>query len=76
MRTVRLGSILAAFLFAAATSLFAQQGTAEIGGKVTDDQGGVLPGVTLVLTNEATGLVREVTSGAIRCPRSLSGSTG
>jgi Carboxypeptidase regulatory-like domain len=64
MRTVRLGSILAAFLFAAATSLFAQQGTAEIGGKVTDDQGGVLPGVTLVLTNEATGLVREVTSGA------------
>lgn len=38
---------------------FAQQGTADIGGKVVDSQGGVLPGVTLVFTNEDTGLVRE-----------------
>jgi hypothetical protein len=64
MRIVPLGSILAAFLFAAATPLLAQQGTSEIGGKVTDDQGGVLPGVSIVVTNEATGLFREVTSGA------------
>src|SRR6185295_6376357 len=64
MRTVPLGSILAAFLFAAATPLLAQQGTAEIGGKAVDDQGGVLPGASIVLTNEATGVIREVTSGA------------
>jgi hypothetical protein len=64
MRIVSLGSILAACLFAAATPLLAQQGTSEIGGKVTDEQGGVLPGVSIVLTNEATGVVRELTSGA------------
>ena len=38
------------FLCAVAIPAFAQQGTSEIGGKVTDDQGGVLPGVTIVLT--------------------------
>ena len=41
-----------------------QQGTAEIGGKVTDEQGAVLPGVAIVVTNEATGVVREIVSGA------------
>src|SRR5712691_8244328 len=52
------------FLSAVAIPAFAQQGTSEIGGKVTDDQGGVLPGVTIVLTNVNTGAFREVTSGA------------
>src|SRR2546422_347577 len=51
-------------LCAAALPVFAQQGTSEIGGKVTDDQGGVLPGVSIVLTNVNTGAFREVTSGA------------
>jgi len=51
-------------LCAAALPAFAQQGTSEIGGKVTDDQGGVLPGVSIVLTNVNTGAFREVTSGA------------
>jgi hypothetical protein len=41
-----------------------QQGTAEIGGKVVDPQGAVLPGVTIVLTNEDTGVVRETVSTA------------
>jgi hypothetical protein len=45
-----------------ARPLLAQQGTGEITGRVTDNQGGVLPGVSLVLTNEATGLFRETTS--------------
>jgi hypothetical protein len=63
MRRVSLASVLAAFFFAV-TPLHAQQGTAEIGGRVTDEQGGVLPGATVVLTNEATGVFREVTSGA------------
>ena len=42
---------------------FAQQGTAELVGKVTDTQGGVLPGVAIVITNEDTGVYREVLTG-------------
>ncbi|MBI3264064.1 MAG: TonB-dependent receptor, partial [Acidobacteria bacterium] len=41
----------------------AQQGTAEIGGRVADEQGGALPGVAIVVTNEATGVFREAVSG-------------
>jgi hypothetical protein len=63
MRSVPIGPVLAAFLFATATPLLAQQGTAEIGGKATDEQGGALPGVAIVITNEETGVFREVTAG-------------
>ena len=42
----------------------AQQGTAEVGGKVVDAQGAVLPGVAIILTNEDTGAVRETLSTA------------
>lgn len=51
-----------AFLLGGGGPLLAQQGTAQISGRVSDNQGGVLPGVSLVITNEATGLFREVTS--------------
>ena len=51
------------FVCMAAGPLFAQQGTSEIGGKISDEQGAVLPGVSIVLTNEETGAVRELTSG-------------
>jgi hypothetical protein len=64
MRRVRVGFYLAALLLAAAAPLYAQQGTAEIGGRVVDEQGGMLPGVILVITNEDNGAYREVTSGA------------
>ncbi len=63
MRTRLVGSALS-FLLALASPTFAQHGTSEIGGRVLDDQGGVLPGVSIVVTNEETGLFREVTSGA------------
>src|SRR5436305_51516 len=43
-----------------AAPLFAQQGTASIGGKVVDQGGGVLPGVALVITNDDTGIPREL----------------
>ena len=42
----------------------AQQGRAEISGRTTDEQGAVLPGVAIVVTNEATGVFREITSSA------------
>ncbi len=49
------------FLFAVNAS--AQQGTGELRGRVVDAQNAVLPGVTVVAKNEATGQYREVLSG-------------
>ena len=47
-----------------ATTALAQQGRAELRGRVTDQQGGALPGVTVVITNQQAGTFREViTSG-------------
>jgi hypothetical protein len=54
--------LIASFVFALVTPLLAQQGTSEIAGKVTDEQGAVLPGVAILITNEATGVFREVTT--------------
>ena len=42
----------------------AQQGTGELRGKVMDAQSAVLPGVSVVARNEASGQFREVTTGA------------
>jgi hypothetical protein len=63
MRTRLVGSVLS-FVLAAAASALAQQGTSEIGGRAIDDTGGVLPGVAIVITNEESGVIREVTSGS------------
>src|SRR3954453_9272177 len=60
VRAVVVGSLL----LGAAGPLLAQQGTSDIGGKVTDEQGAVLPGVMVTITNEETGSVREITTGA------------
>ena len=46
------------------TPSLAQQGTSQITGKVTDPQGAVLPGVAIVITNEETGAIRELTTSA------------
>jgi hypothetical protein len=62
MRTTAL-SVLG-FILYAVSALSAQQGTSSIAGKVTDAQGGVLPGVNIVVTNEDTGVFREVITGA------------
>src|SRR5581483_1034551 len=53
-----------AVLSLCAAGAFAQQGTSSIGGKVVDQGGGVLPGVNLTITNEDTGISREVITGA------------
>src|SRR4029078_5067650 len=60
VRAVVVGSLL----LGAAGPLLAQQGTSDIGGKVTDEQGAVLPGASVVITNEETAAVRELTTGA------------
>src|SRR5437773_6933381 len=64
MRRSHVGWMLAAFLLAASIPALAQQGTAEFSGKVIDEQGAVLPGTSVVFTNEETGAFRELVSGA------------
>ena len=59
----KLGLALGVFVYATASAL-AQQGTAEIVGKVMDAQGAVLPGVAIIVTNEDTGVYREVVTTA------------
>jgi len=44
-----------------ALPLFAQ-GTGQIAGVVRDEQGGVLPGATVSLSNEESGVTRTVVS--------------
>lgn len=63
MRRLLVSWLVVSVVCAVAPPLFAQQGTAEIAGKITDEQGAVLPGVAIVATNEATGVFRETTSG-------------
>ena len=62
------GALLAAVL--AAPSLVQAQ-TAEVRGTVTDNTGGVLPGVTVTIQNEGTGITRSLVTddqGAFRAP--------
>src|SRR5258708_6323956 len=60
---LRRGWLTAAVFFIAAGSLFAQA-TSAISGRVVDQEGAVLPGVTVVVTNTATGAARDtVTNG-------------
>jgi len=47
-----------------ASPLLAQQGTAEVRGRVIDQQGAVLPGVTVVVRHQESGLFRESVTGA------------
>ena len=64
MRKLSVSFAVAALFCVTTTSLLAQQGTAELRGRVVDEQGGALPGVTLVITNQDTGTFRQViTSG-------------
>ena len=55
-------AVLGVWVFGA-THSYAQQGTGELRGRILDSQGAVLPGVTVVAKNEATGQVREIVSG-------------
>src|SRR5690606_22565402 len=61
MRFVRVLSVVAAVLLAAAPA-FAQQ-TGSITGKVVDNSGGVLPGVTVTATSSVLPTPRVTTTG-------------
>ena len=58
------GMVVLGVLLAFATQAAAQIDTASIVGTVTDQSGGVLPGVTVTATQDATGVVSStVTNG-------------
>ena len=64
MRKLVVLTAAVALVGATATTALAQQGRSELRGRVTDEQGGALPGVTVVITNQESGTFREViTSG-------------
>ena len=54
--------LLLAFLLAA-TSALAQSSGARLSGRVTDESGAALPGVTVTATNDATGFNRSTVTG-------------
>jgi len=56
--------VLIALLVALALPVSAQQGTTEVRGRVVDPQGAVLPGVTVTVRNQDTGMYRETVSGS------------
>jgi hypothetical protein len=56
------GAIVVALLMLAGPAA-AQQGTTEVRGRVLDAQGAVLPGVTVTVRNQETGMYRETVSG-------------
>ena len=62
MRTVVVAA-LAIGLTCALTAPAHAQGTSAIRGIVSDEQGGVLPGATLLATHDETGTFRETITG-------------
>src|SRR5687768_12137241 len=54
--------LLSLILFAFTGPASAQQGTADLRGRVIDSQGGVLPGVAIVVRHQESGLFRESVS--------------
>src|SRR5215207_7477332 len=61
----RIGCLVVFGMLLVATAAHAGQvGGAAMRGRVVDDQGGVLPGVTIVITNMDDGTFRETVAGA------------
>lgn len=56
--------VVVVFLIGIVAPARAQQGTADLRGRVIDQQGAAMPGVALVVTNQDNGQFREATSGA------------
>lgn len=60
LRTVLVAGLLTLTAIPAA----AQEGISSVQGHVVDEQGGMLPGVTVVVTHEGSGMFRQVVSNA------------
>ena len=59
---VRVVSVAVVLLLVVASPSFGQSATAEINGNVVDQSGAILPGATVTITSETTGLVRTADS--------------
>ncbi len=59
---IRQASALMLALLLGVATAFAQQGTTEVRGRVLDPQGAMLPGVTVIVRNQDTGMFRETVS--------------
>ena len=57
-------TVAAVFVLCAMAIISAQQGTADLRGRVVDSQQGAMPGVTVVVRHQESGTFRETTSGA------------
>jgi hypothetical protein len=64
MRSRLVGLLVLAFTFVLAAQTTAQESTAELRGRVVDTQDAGIPGVTILVTNEATGIYRQSVSTA------------
>jgi hypothetical protein len=62
---MRLAAVCFAFTLLPASYAWAQVDTGTIAGAVTDESGGVLPGVTVTVSNPATGQVRTAVTNDI-----------
>jgi hypothetical protein len=58
------GGLLVGVTFLAPAPVFAQLGTGDLRGRVIDPQGALLPGATVVATNEGSGQYRETVSSS------------
>ncbi len=70
-RCLSLAAVVLLGLLLGSTAAAAQSATASIEGTVTDPSGAPVPGVTVVLTQQATGVTREVVTdgqGLFRAP--------
>src|SRR5438128_11198470 len=64
MRTILLDLVVGAFVLLLTSSPAWAQATAELNGRVTDESGCLLPGVTVTSTQTDTGFTRTVTTEA------------
>jgi hypothetical protein len=64
MRSGLIGLLVLTCGFSLATPTIAQENTAELRGRVVDTQDAGMPGVTILITNEATGVYRQSVSTA------------
>ena len=62
MRPRLVGLLAIACCLGAGTLAFGQESTAELRGRVVDAQDSPIPGVTITITNQATGVVRQTIS--------------
>ena len=60
----RRSAVALLFVLSWFSAVWAQQGTADLRGRVSDQQGAALPAVPIVVRNQASGLFRETVSGA------------